>query len=139
MLIAGTDKTTTDRAGVCASTLCAVHCAAGAVLASAVGVGYAGGLVSDERVEAVLAVIAVALALVALTQGFRTHGARAPVALGAVGLTLLASSRLLEFGSWIEPGLSIGGAFLLVGAHLVNLRARRQYSACCATGTRSAA
>ena len=112
-----------DGVGIIASTLCALHCLAGAILAGASG---AVQLFNDERLELVFAVVAVVVAVFALTSGFKKHGRKAVVLLGLLGVGALAASR---FDEWaivgVEVLLSVLGAALLVTAHVLNLRALR--------------
>lgn len=88
---------------------------------------------ADERIETGFALVAVTFAVVALTSGFRAHGARLPAILGAIGIGALVASRIIELEvEWAELGLSVSGAALLVSAHATNLLASRRHEDCCA-------
>jgi hypothetical protein len=112
-----------DRLGIIASTVCALHCAAGAIVVGAAGLG---GLLFDERTEAVLVALAVAVATFALTSGFRRHRRLHAALVGVAGVAAVAAARVLEVDvEQAEAALSVSGAGLLVGAHVLNLRALR--------------
>ena len=120
-----------DRAGVAASALCAVHCLAGAVLASVSGVAP---VFADVGVEIAFASLAVVLAASALAGAYRRHGRCKPCILGALGIVALAVARLAHLGSEAaEAAMSVAGGGLLVTAHVTNIRALRCARACCAT------
>lgn len=126
------NRTTADRLGIVASTLCAIHCAGGAFLIGAAG---AGRWFADERLESGFVIVAVSLVVIALTRGFRTHGARLPIVLAAVGIALVAIVRggAIDVAG-LESAMSIAGACFLVSAHAANLRAHRR----CGCGARDA-
>lgn len=86
-----------DRAGALASSLCAAHCAASALVPAAFGAVGLGFLVSHD-VEWVLTGIAVAFALVALLLGWRRHGSVQVAGFLVAGVIGLLVSRGLEAG-----------------------------------------
>lgn len=114
-----------DRAGIIASTACAVHCMAGAAFAASAG---ALRIFADERMELGFVVVATTIAVVSIGLGFRRHRARAPSVLVGVGLVTLGLAKIV---SGRELGLSIAGAALLVLAHAMNLGALRRARECC--------
>jgi hypothetical protein len=117
-----------DRVGVVASTLCAIHCAAGAVL---IGASSLLGIVRDERTEAALVGVALLVAAGSLVPGYCRHRSRAPLGLLAVGIALLGAAHLVEWPQpLVEAALSIGGATALVGAHFINLRVSKRAARC---------
>jgi hypothetical protein len=117
-----------DRFGILASALCAVHCAAGAILAGATGIG---SLLADERLEATFVCVALLIAFGALSLGFKKHRRAGAVTLGVVALSVLGVTRFVRFSAGTsERALSIFGAALLVAAHALNLRSLRQHEAC---------
>jgi hypothetical protein len=118
-----------DQLGVVASSVCAVHCALGAVMVGASGL--AGALVQDERVEAMLLLSAVFVAVIASATGYRRHRDRWVASLVVVGLSLLGIEHFLDPSPLPEPVISIVAAALLVGAHARNARLLHRLRACC--------
>ncbi|MDX2088067.1 MAG: MerC domain-containing protein [Kofleriaceae bacterium] len=114
---------TVDRVGIVASLICAVHCFAGAILASASSLGL---LFADERIELTLAGIAAVVAAIALALGARAHRRIAPLLVGAAGLTGLVLARTPVGEQLGEAYVSVAGSVLLIVGHVLNLRAYRQ-------------
>jgi hypothetical protein len=114
---------TVDRVGIVASLVCAVHCFAGTVLASASSLGL---VFADERIELALAGIAAVAAVVALGLGARVHRRITPLLVGAAGLSGLVLARTPVGESVGEQYVSIAGTVLLIVGHVLNLRAYRQ-------------
>jgi hypothetical protein len=108
-----------DRAGIFLSGLCAVHCVLGLVLVSVLGLG--GGSLLAPQIHEIGLALAVAIGFLALGAGFARHGRSAPMALGAVGLVIMASALAVGHGV-AEAVLTIGGVSVLASAHLWNLR-----------------
>lgn len=113
-----------DRLGVVASTACAVHCVATALLPAALaalGLSALGG----HEAEWVFTSLAVLVATSALVMGWRRRASpAAALALGA-GIVGLISSRFLEESGGHGVGIAVGlasGALLVLG-HVLNLRA----------------
>lgn len=111
-----------DRLGVVASMVCAIHCFLGVIVATSAG---AWRLFGDERLELPLVIVALLFAGTSIGFGFRRHRRRTPPALLALGVALILLARTIDVG---ETLLSITGAFVLIAAHVANLRASRQ---CC--------
>ena len=109
-----------DRAGIFLSGLCVVHCVLGLVIVSFLGLG-GGVLLAPELHRAGLA-LAVLIGVVALAAGFLRHGRPAPLALGALGLALMAAGLAVSHGL-NEAVLTIAGVSIVATAHLWNLRA----------------
>lgn len=103
------------------SGLCALHC-----LATAVAVGllssFAGLLQAPIIHEAGLA-IAILLGALALGNGARRHGLLLPLAVGALGLGVMAGSLSLPHGAPGEVAYSVIGVLLLAFGHELNRRA----------------
>lgn len=118
-----------DQLGVVASSVCAVHCALGVVMAGAPG--FVGSLVQDEGVEAILLVLAGLFAVSATVMGFRRHRDRWVVALVLVALSLLLIGRFVETSLLPESVFSIAAAVLLIGAHSRNALLLHRVRACC--------
>lgn len=119
-----------DRAGVVASSACAIHCAVGALLPgvlSAVGLTM---LLSHEA-EWALTAVAVAFAGAALLVGWRRHRSTAVAGALAGGIVGLVAARLVEEAGVHGLGMAlalIGGAILVAG-HIANIRATRRATA----------
>jgi hypothetical protein len=117
-----------DRAGIFASSLCAAHCIAGAVLA---GTSGAAAFISDERVELALIAAAVLVAAFALGTGYRRHGQSLGLQLAAVAIGAFVLARTaLHDHRVAEVVLASAGAASLIVAHLFNLRALRREAGC---------
>ena len=108
-----------DRAGLCLSALCAVHCILGIVLVSVLGLG-AGVLLAPEIHQIGLG-FAVVIGLLSLGVSFLKHGRAGPMVLGVAGLSLMAGALFVGHGL-NEAILTIGGVSLVASAHLWNLR-----------------
>jgi hypothetical protein len=112
-----------DQLGILASSLCAVHCVAGAVVAGASGLGP---LLRDERLELGFVGVALLLAAFALVTTFRRHRQWAPLLVVLMALIPVFLARCVTWPSGhTELMLSVTGAMGLVLAHVLNLRAVR--------------
>lgn len=118
-----------DQLGVAATSVCAVHCALGAAIAGASG--FAGSLVADPRIETVLVLSAVLLAVLALSKGYRRHRDRWVLSLFVGGLSFLGIGHLLEVSLVPEHMFTVAAGGLLIGAHARNARVLHRLRACC--------
>jgi hypothetical protein len=126
-----------DSLGVALSSLCAVHCLAGALL---IGSPAVATLLGNERLELLLLIGALLVALVAVGPAYRQHRSPVPAAFVLAALVPLGLGRLEALEpSWLEAGLSVSGALLLVTGHVLNVKATRSHRACCADGGGQAA
>lgn len=103
------------------SGLCAVHC-----LATAVAFGLlssVAGLFEAPIIHEAGLVIAMVLGAIALGQGAREHGMLIPVAIGALGLGIMAGALSLPHGWSGETAYTILGVLLLAFGHELNRRA----------------
>jgi hypothetical protein len=128
---------TSDRLGIAASTMCALHCALGPLLAASAGTL---SLLGDERVEVGLTAIACCVAVYALQHAWSAHRSLTPAAVATVGIAVLCAVRTAELDlEHAEVLGSVAGSMLLVAAHVLNARelrrAARCREACCAEGT----
>ncbi|MEM1206456.1 MAG: MerC family mercury resistance protein [Acidobacteriota bacterium] len=87
-----------DRFGVVASSLCAIHCAATALLPAAFGILGLGWLLAHEA-EWVFTLVAVAFAAGALIFTWRRHRSYGVVVLLVLGIVGLLASRGIESAS----------------------------------------
>jgi len=108
-----------DRLAAGLSALCVVHCLVG-VAAIAALAPLAPML--GHRVHLIGFAVAMPLAALALARGYRGHGRRGPLALGAAGLTLMALGLALGHADPAEFALTASGAGALATAHVLNLR-----------------
>ena len=109
-----------DRTGIFLSGLCLVHCVLGLVIVSFLGIG--GGVLLAPEIHRIGLALAVVIGVLALGAGFARHGRSAPLALGALGLCLMAGALAVGHGL-SEAILTIGGVSIVASAHLWNLRA----------------
>ncbi len=113
-----------DRAGVVASSLCAVHCAVTpALLAAAPAVGAAFG---NERWEWPFLCASCALGAAALVPSFLRSGRAVAIVTFVVGALLVFVGKLaFAAGGAAEGALSALGAAGIACAHVLNLRVVR--------------
>jgi hypothetical protein len=117
-----------DRAGIVASSLCAVHCALVALLPALPSTVL--GFVARGSTELVLILIAMSVGVAAMVVGFvRIHRDVRPLLLLAGGIALMVTRGALPADSGLETPCSIAGATALVAAHFLNVRATRRQ--CC--------
>ena len=120
-----------DRAGVVASTACAVHCTLLPLVTAAVPV-FGLGTLLDERVEWILVATTVAVGVVGHGRAYwRDHRHVAPGLIFGAGLTLVVLGRVLVEPRWLEPFALGLGCALAAASHYANLRLCR----CCGTCT----
>ena len=109
-----------DRVGVLLSGLCMVHCLAGLVLVSVLGLG--GEALLDPAIHRVGLALAVGIGVVTLGIGAIRHGKRGPLLIGSAGIGLMTSAVIVQHGP-AEAILTIAGVALVATAHIRNLRA----------------
>jgi len=108
-----------DRVGVLLSGLCAVHCVAGLVLVTLLGLS--GGMLLNPAIHEVGLVLAVGIGAIGLGAGVLRHRRIGVLLIGLLGLGLMATAMRLEHGPH-EALLTIAGVGLLASAHCKNLR-----------------
>jgi len=108
-----------DRAGVLLSGLCALHCLAGLLLVTGLGLG--GEMLLAPAIHRVGLALAVGLGALTLGLGVMRHGDPRPLQLGLGGIGLMALALFSGHGT-AEAVLTICGVALLAWAHLRNLR-----------------
>lgn len=121
-----------DRAGICLSVICIVHCMLTPVIllalpAMQVFEWWHGSL------HVIFAVIIPMLALAAFVPGYRMHRDSRVFVISLIGFVLIIAGitipHIFEI-EWLEPVFSIGGSIFLVRAHFIN----RSLCACCRAG-----
>ena len=109
-----------DRWAIGLSGLCMAHCLATALVfgaASAVG-----GLLHSPFIHEAGLVFAIVLGGIALGRGVQMHGQKLPLAIGVVGLAIMAGALTMPHGNG-EVGVTMIGVTLLGLAHYLNRRA----------------
>jgi len=107
-----------DRAGIVLSGLCAVHCILGVLLVGALGLG--GEAFLSPAIHRVGLVVALVVGLVSLGYGVLRHRRVGPLAIGGVGLALMAAAIAVGHGL-PEAVLTVMGVSLVALAHIRNL------------------
>ncbi len=110
-----------DRLAIGVSGLCMVHCLASAVLVALAA--SAGGLLFAPIVHEVGLSIAILLGALALGQGVMQHGYMMPIAVGALGLGVMAGAVSLPHDGSGETLFTLVGVGLLALGHDLNRRA----------------
>lgn len=108
-----------DRIGVLLSGLCLLHCLAGLFLVGILGLGSSALLDPSIHRFGLIAAVVVGASTIGL--GALRHGRVLPLAVGAVGLALMASAVAVGHGS-AEAVLTICGVLLVASAHVINMR-----------------
>lgn len=112
-----------DTLGVIVSAACVVHCVAlpiALALLPAVGLTF----LAEGAFHQVLALLVLLVAGLAFIPGYRVHGKRAIVGMGAIGTALLAGAAYAPgLGLLPESLLTALGGSALVVAHVLNRRA----------------
>jgi hypothetical protein len=109
-----------DRLAIGLSGLCLVHCLATAVLLAAVS--SIGGLLGAPVIHEVGLVLAMVLGAVALGRGVLEHGFILPVAVGSLGLGVMAGALELPHDGTEAVYTMIGVGILALG-HRLNFMA----------------
>ncbi len=125
-----------DTLGVCASTLCLVHCMAFPLLVTATaflsgdatatgGAGDCGTTSTNYWIHAGLLGAVAPIGMTAWGCGYRRHRDASILILGGIGLLLLVGALL--FGHHMMDGrgeqiLTLSGSIAMVSAHLLNRR-----------------
>ncbi len=104
-----------------ASTLCAMHCAATALMMGALSAIGAGAL-GHPLVEAAFLAASVGLGAVSLGHALRRHRSWRPALWFIAGLILLLAVRPVAEGPALEVAVVMGGALCVVRAHWKNAR-----------------
>jgi hypothetical protein len=121
-----------DKAGICLSVICIVHCVLTPVILLALPAmqifeWWHGSL------HIIFAIIIPLLALAAFIPGYRLHRDARVFKISLIGFGLIVAGITIPHAleiEWLEPVLSIAGSIFLVRAHLVN----RNLCACCRAG-----
>jgi hypothetical protein len=109
-----------DRLAIGLSGLCLVHCLASAIFLAMLSA--AGGLFLSPIFHEVGLVLAIGLGVVALGRGVIEHGFMMPVAVGGLGLGVMAGALSLPHDG-TEAIYTIAGVAILALGHDLNRRA----------------
>ena len=110
-----------DRLGVLVSGLCLVHCVSGLVLVTLLGIG--GGVLLNPAIHEFGLALAIVVGAAGLGMGALRHRRFSRVAIGGLGLSLMAAALLVPHGPR-EAVLTMLGVSLVAIAHVRNMRAR---------------
>ena len=113
-----------DRAAICFSSLCVLHCLLLPVLLVAYPIGIVVTL-SDEIFHQIMVSVALPLSLVSLYVGYGHHKRNQLIVLGGIGIVMLVLPLTTSHESISESGetwLTVAGAVILCLAHVVNFR-----------------
>lgn len=108
-----------DRVGMVLSGLCALHCLAGVVLVTVMGLG--GGILLDPSIHRIGLAIALVVGGATIGIGAIRHGRILPLTLGTLGLSLMALALWTGHSAY-EAALTICGVALVALAHFINMR-----------------
>jgi MerC mercury resistance protein. len=111
-----------DRAGIILSGLCAVHCVLGVMIVGVMGLG--GEVLLSPAIHRAGLALALVVGLVSLGFGVARHGRVGPLAVGGLGLALMAAAIAVGHGL-AESVLTVIGVTLVAAAHIRNLHACR--------------
>ena len=109
-----------DRFAMGLSGLCAVHCVATAVLLGLVA--SAGGFLGQPIVHEIGLTLAMVIGTFALGRGILEHGFMLPIAIGALGLGVMAGALSLPHDGR-EPLYTIIGVMIVALGHRLNVLA----------------
>lgn len=116
-----------DRVGMILSGLCAVHCLAGLVVVTVMGLG--GGVLLDPSIHRIGLAVALVVGGATIGIGAIRHGRRLPLAIGAFGLSLMGAALWAGHSAY-EAALTIAGVALVAVAHFLNIRSSGTRSGC---------
>ena len=108
-----------DRVGITLSGLCLLHCVAGLLLVTVLGIG--GQWLLAPMIHRIGLALAIAIGLLTIGVGVLRHGQLPPLIVGTIGLLLMGGGLFVEHGME-EAVLTISGVVLLAVAHILNLR-----------------
>lgn len=109
-----------DRIAMGLSGLCVVHCLGTALLIGLLA--SAGGILGKPIVHEVGLTLAMIIGTIALGRGLREHGFMLPMAVGAMGLGVMAGALSLPEGGH-EPVYTVAGVLILALGHRLNVMA----------------
>lgn len=127
-----TSRPLADKTAMGLSSLCMLHCLALPALLAIYPSALAVAL-TDELFHTAMVFLAIPVSAVALSLGCREHKSYLILVVGLTGLVLLVASATLGHDLLGEVGekiLTVVGALLVFGSHLINFRLCRQAERC---------
>jgi MerC mercury resistance protein len=118
-----------DRAGICASLACAVHCAVFPLMLAALpALGLA--WLDAEWVDWSMLLLAAGIALRAHRDGFTVHRRCLPAGVAVVGLLTIVTTMCLLKGNAGHHYMQASGAVVVTSAHFLNRHLCRTCTVC---------
>jgi len=108
-----------DKAGMYLSGLCALHCLAGLMVVTVMGLG--GGALLDPAIHRIGLAVAIVIGGATIGLGAWRHGRILPLVLGGTGVSLMAIALFTGHSAY-EAGLTVCGVALVALAHFINIR-----------------
>ena len=108
-----------DRVGITLSGLCLIHCLAGLLLVTVLGVG--GNWLLAPEIHRVGLAFAIVVGVFTIGLGVFRHGRMGPMVLGTLGLALMTTGLFVDHGVQ-EMVFTVSGVILLALGHILNLR-----------------
>jgi len=117
-----------DQIAIALSAICIVHCLAVPLLIAGLPI-VALTFGNSEHFHGVMLWLVVPTSVLGFVLGYRIHQRSGLVALGAIGVAVLASVAIWGHDVWtggVEVMVSVAGSLLLGSAHWLNFRAVRR-------------
>ena len=111
-----------DRIAISLSAICIVHCLAVPLVVAILPIAVL-GFGGESHFHAVMLWLVVPISVVGLIMGYRIHDRPGIVALGMLGLIVIAIAAIRGHGHWpvlAEVVVSILGSLMLTSAHWTN-------------------
>lgn len=117
-----------DQIAIALSAICIVHCLAVPVLIAVLPIA-AVSFGNSEHFHGLMLWLVVPTSFFGFLMGYRLHRRAGLVALGFVGVVILAAAAVwghAAWPEWLEVLVSVAGSLLLASAHWQNFRAVRR-------------
>lgn len=112
-----------DKAGMCVSVVCMVHCMSIPFLL-VIGFDSVLSLVDQEWIEWTIIIVALFIGLGAFLSGYLAHRKHFVPTLFVAGFLLIINGESVV-NQWVSLALSLSGAALVLYAHVQNLKYKR--------------
>tara|TARA_R110002110_G_scaffold104437_2_gene263399 strand:+ start:323 stop:727 length:405 start_codon:yes stop_codon:yes gene_type:complete len=119
-----TKRSVLDRIAVVLSSVCMLHCLALPFVLTLLPISQ-GAFLDEQTFHLLMLVLILPVSLIALTIGCRKHKDQLTIALGTIGLLVLALTAFFGhdwFGITGERIVTSMGGLILAGAHIQNYR-----------------